>query len=234
MNKNIEIHPAQAEILKKLVFQPLAKFAELNILSLPTDHFSFHLRSLIEADLIQKTEGGYELTAIGKEFANRLDVDAKKVAHEQQAKVSALVIGLRAKGEVRQFLVQQRLKQPYYGYLGFISGKIKKGEKALEAAKRELKEEANLTGKLKFLGIEHKIDHSSTKELLEDKFFFIFLAMETRGRFKEEFEGGKNLWLSEREILRFPDHFPDMFRILKVVKAGKLDFFENRYLGVGF
>jgi 8-oxo-dGTP pyrophosphatase MutT (NUDIX family) len=55
-----------------------------------------------------------------------------------------IVIGVQNINNNKQLLVQKRLKEPYFGYKGFISGKIRYGEKIFETAKRELKEEAGL------------------------------------------------------------------------------------------
>jgi 8-oxo-dGTP pyrophosphatase MutT (NUDIX family) len=43
-----------------------------------------------------------------------------------------------------EYLFQERLKQPYFGYWGLPSGKIRWGETILETALRELKEETGL------------------------------------------------------------------------------------------
>lgn len=45
----------------------------------------------------------------------------------------------------KQYLVQTRLKDPFFGYHGYVTGKIRWGEKILEAAKRELLEETGMT-----------------------------------------------------------------------------------------
>lgn len=234
MNKDIDVHPVQARILRELLFKPEAKFAELNVLELPTDHFTFHLKSLVEARLVEKIDNGYKLTPVGKEFANRFDTDSEKVTYEQQAKVGVVVCGVKKEAGKTYYLFQQRLKQPYYGYLGFVTGKIRKGETVFETAQRELWEETGLSGKLSLVGIEHKMDYSFEDELLEDKFFFIFAATETEGELIESFEGGKNQWLSESEIMKALGVFPDVIKILKMVQKKSLSFSEEKYQVSGF
>ena len=44
----------------------------------------------------------------------------------------------------------------------------------LQAARRELKEETGLEGKLELVGVKHKMDYSQKGNLLEDKYFFVF------------------------------------------------------------
>jgi ADP-ribose pyrophosphatase YjhB (NUDIX family) len=97
-------------------------------------------------------------------------------------------------------LVQQRLKQPYYGYWGRPTGKIRWGETILEAAARELMEETGLTAELQYESIFHKMDfNKQTGELLEDKIFFVVGGVNPRGELIEQFEGGRNAWMTQEE-----------------------------------
>jgi ADP-ribose pyrophosphatase YjhB (NUDIX family) len=97
-------------------------------------------------------------------------------------------------------VVQQRLKQPFYGYWGRPTGKIRWGETIIEAAARELEEETGLAADLQFESIYHKMDYNEeTGELLEDKIFFIVAGENPTGDFIEEFEGGRNAWMTQEE-----------------------------------
>lgn len=116
MKKDIDVHPVQARVLKELLFKKEAGFAELNVLELPTDHFTFHLKSLVEAELLAKTDKGYCLTDVGKEFANRFNTDNNNVTYEPQAKLGVLCCGVKKEGKATQYLIQQRLKQPFMAF----------------------------------------------------------------------------------------------------------------------
>jgi hypothetical protein len=147
MATEINLHPIQGKILKILLFQKQARFRDLNPDKISTDQFSFHLKMLLDQGLLTKTEKGtYTLTAKGKEFANRFDTE--KIALERQAKVAVLVVGITKEGSQTKYLTQLRLKQPYFGYRGFVSGKIRWGEDVLAAAERELSEETGLKASL--------------------------------------------------------------------------------------
>lgn len=228
MSLELEVHPAQASILKVLLFKTEARFSELNATNLTTDHFTFHLKRLVEVGLVEKTKRNtYQLTRSGKEFANRFDTE--ELVLERQAKVGVLVCGIRKGKSSLRYLVQQRLKQPYYGFYGFVSGKVTWGETLRETATRELKEETGLTGKLTLMGIEHKMDYSKEGRLLEDKFFFVFRASDLKGKLIRNFEGGKNQWLSEKEIFQQTNLFDDIPEILKILKQNSLLFLEAKY-----
>lgn len=229
MNPEPEIHPIQARILRTLLFQPEARFSQLNTTKMSTDHFSFHLKRLVKVGLVEKTKKNtYRLTFDGKEFANRFDTEA--ITLEKQAKIGALVGGVREKNGRRQYLVQQRLKQPYYGFYGFLTGKVKWGEALFETAARELEEETGLSGNLTLVGIQHKTDFSPKNQLLEDKYFFVIRADNLKGKLKKKFEGGKNQWLTKTQILKLPDVFPNMELTIKTLNQDKLLFKENKYL----
>ncbi len=202
MSHTVEIHEAQTAILRELLFHKEAGFSELQKpTKLDSDHFKFHMKRLVELGYVEKLKSGrYALTQNGKEHANKLDTDTHTI--ERQPKLSVLIIGWRenAKGET-EYLIQQRLKNPYYGYWGRIGGKIRWGETALEAAERELLEETGLRAKLRLVQLYHKMDYTADdKRMLEDKFFLMFAATDFEGEMMEEFEGGRNAWLTQEEI----------------------------------
>jgi len=234
MNKELKIHSAQVEVLKVLLFNPNAKFSELNSFKLSSDHFTFHIKSLLDGGLIVKEKSCYFLTQTGKEFAGRLDVDSVQTILEKQAKISVAVVGLRVVKGQKQYLVQKRLKQPYFGYHGFVTGKIKWGEVVEEAARREFMEEAGLTGNFYLNGVKHKMDYDINGKLLEDKFFFIFRVTNTKGALREKIEGGENFWLTEKEILGLPKLFDGVGDIVNTIKKDKFIFLQNKYTVSGY
>ena len=144
---------------------------------------------------------------------------------EKQAKIGVLIFAVNGK----KYLLQQRLKHPYFGYYGGVGGKLKIGETIVDAAKREFLEEAGLTGKLTFCGVNHKTDFSKQGELLEDKIFFVFKATNLRGDFIEQFQGGKNIWFSLPEIKKLDKLFPDVLDKIKLMEGKGKVFSENQY-----
>ncbi len=202
MSHEVNIHEAQISILRELLFHQEAGFNELKKpTGLDSDHFKFHIARLVDLGFVEKQESGkYKLTHKGKEHANKLDTDAHTI--ERQPKISVLIAGWRKSenGEI-EYLVQQRLKNPYYGFWARLGGKISWGETAEEAAARELKEEAGLEADLKYCTLYHKLDYNKQSgDILEDKFFITFTAQNFRGEFIEEFEGGRNAWMTLEEI----------------------------------
>ncbi len=232
MKTEHEIHPIQGAIVQKLLFSQKARFSELNTTKVSTDQFNFHLKALLDSGVIKKIDGHYELTSYGKEFANRFDTEKSQI--EKQAKISVVLNCVRKVNGVTKYLLQQRLKQPYYGYHGAVGGKVRWGETVEEAAIREFKEETGLDAKVYLQMIKHKMDYSKTGELLEDKYFFVFKATVVGGKFISKFDGGKNIWLTIDEIKKLNPIFDDLDRSMKITRRKKLAFVQNKYTVSGF
>jgi len=225
---NTDIHPIQSRILCELLFVTTAGFAELNKEKFGSDLFSFHLRQLTDWKLIEKnSEGKYCLTTKGKEYANRFDTKNKEL--ERQPKLTVLLVAIRENNGVKEYLIQKRLKQPYYGYWGFISGKIRWGEIIKEAALRELGEETGLMGSVKLVGIKHKMDYDRASVLLEDKFFLVFKAENLKGKLLTKFEGGENHWMEKEDILKLKNLFDGIEEAMEMTDWRNIKLSENKY-----
>lgn len=215
-------HPVQVAIMRYLLFTPVGGFADIQkVTELSSDHFNFHIKKLISEGYVEKAKTGYQLSRKGKEYANRMDTDENEI--EKQPKVSVVVTLERtnAKGE-REFLYQQRLKNPYYGFWGRLGGKMRWGESVIEAANRELMEETGLTAEFTYKLMYHKRDFDKTSgKLLEDKLFLCVYATEFAGELNERFEGGYNRWMTKAEFHQQEKRFESVDEFMDLMDNGE-------------
>jgi ADP-ribose pyrophosphatase YjhB (NUDIX family) len=224
----VQIHEAQTSILRELLFLPAAGFAELQKpTGLTSDHFTFHINRLVELKLVERvSRGKYRLTPKGKEYANRLDTDNNTV--ERQPK-SAVLLGIERWREGQtEYLFQERLKQPYFGFWGVPSGKIRWGETIIQAAARELMEETGLEAQHRIAGVYHEhVYQKESGELLEDKIFFVVHCTNVRGEMVERFEGGRNAWMTDEEAQTIAPKFDSFDTELDIIR-GRSMYVESR------
>jgi 8-oxo-dGTP diphosphatase len=223
-----DAHISQMTILRTLLIHQIASFSELaKAIDLTTDHANFHIKKLIEAGMVEhvsKSYGKYQLTRKGKEYANRMDTD--ELVIEKQPK---LVVDIGIENDDGKFIFQERRKQPYYGYWGFPTGKIRWGETMIEAAARELMEETGLTADLKVIGIHHKLDYDENNEMLEDKYLILIHGTNPQGEMVVENETHINHWLSPDEYRALDKRFGDIDETLKYIRSSSPFISETEY-----
>jgi ADP-ribose pyrophosphatase YjhB (NUDIX family) len=230
MAHEVKIHETQTSILRELLFLPSAGFAELQKpTGLTSDHFTFHINRLMEVGYVERTSPGkYRLTTTGKEYANRLDTDERTI--ERQAKIAVLVVPTQLrKGGEREYMVQRRLKQPFYGYHGFMTGKLRWGETVQEGAARELAEETGMRADLSQKGVYHKMDYATDGLMLEDKHFYVVRADNPNGAFTPAFEGGENYWYTLEEITKLSDVFAGMDTVVEAITQPDVILWETKF-----
>jgi len=217
-------------ILRELLFNPNSRFTDLNIQGLSTDHFSYHVNTLIKEGYVKKDNSKYSLTTKGKEYANRMDTDEASI--ERQPKIAVMIVATKTVEGKKYLLVQERTKEPYFGYSGFITGKIRYGEKILETAKRELKEESGLEcSDMHIKRIVH--DHvvlEDTGELVEDKMFYVIHIVNPTGELISTLNG-KNVWITEKEFKNLKKKYYNEDKIYEISQLkGDMDLVESTYL----
>lgn len=201
MGLEVNVHEAQTLILRELLFRPQAGYAELQKpTGLTSDHFNFHISRLVDLGLVERVERGqYRLSLAGKEYANKMDTDSNTI--ERQPKMAVMLMICKEQDGQQKYLIQERVKNPNYGFFGFPTGKVRWGETIIEAAERECQEETGLVVKFEVRGAYHEhIRLKESFELIEDKIFFICNSQGVKGDLKSEFEGGRNHWMTLAEL----------------------------------
>ena len=223
-----DAHAAQMAVLRKLLIGQTASFSELgSVTGLTSDHSNFHIKKLVSAGMVEhvpKEYGKYQLTRKGKEYANRMDTE--ELVIEKQPKI---IVDIGIENSEGKFLFQERRKQPYYGYWGFPTGKIRWGETMLEAAARELMEETNLTATLRVVGTHHKLDYDENGEMLEDKYLILVHGTNPQGELIVENETHNNHWLAPDEYKQLDKRFGDIDETLGFLRSASAFITEAEY-----
>lgn len=222
----LQIHYIQISILRELLFKPGARFRDLKKVDVTNDHFSFHVNRLVELRLVKKENGKYFLTTEGKEFANRMDTDSLKL--ERQGKLDVAIHAVRSENGKTEYLVHRRLKEPFYGWYGSHSGKVRWGETPLECAQREFLEETGLSGDFTLKGIVHYHHFHKDGRLLEDKYFWVFRVDDVTGELKEKVPEGANIWMTEKEFRKLKNTFSTFDEMVEVINGKMLVYIDRR------
>lgn len=230
-----KLHYYQIELLKKLSTHPRLRFNQLLIEGLESEHMNYHLKLLIEDNFITKLGPHYTLTDAGKDYSNLLDEQTDII--EKQPKTSIVIRGVRKniQGQI-EHLLNKRLRQPYYGKVGRITGKVRFGEQFVQAAKRELYEETGLIAQNFTLEeIYHKLRHREDGVWVQDVIFYIFFVTNFSGQLIEQTPYQQNFWITETELQERSDLDPyDDLVLDNRIQPKKLILQEHLAIAEGF
>lgn len=132
-------HYLQRQILEKLAFADRLRFSELLPPEIGNNAFNYHLKQLLGQGLVTKTADGYQLTATGLDYVDRLSLDLHRP--RQQPK---LVLWLALRRSNGDWLLARRLTQPDVGRVGLVTGKRHLGESSVEQQRREASQQLGI------------------------------------------------------------------------------------------
>lgn len=133
-------HYIERAILERLMHAAELRFSELKPDGMESNIFMYHLKQLMKAGYVEKTDGTYRLAAAGLSYVDGLSTESHKP--RQQPKLIAIIALHDGAGN---WLLAERKTQPYIGSRMFPSGKQHRGETSTEHALRELAEKTGLT-----------------------------------------------------------------------------------------
>jgi ADP-ribose pyrophosphatase YjhB (NUDIX family)/predicted transcriptional regulator len=209
------LHRAQVSVLHDLRYKSVARFNELkHSTSLESDSFKFHLRKLVSSGYIQKTaEGGYMLTAKGKEFSNVLNEQKRSL--KKQPKLSVMLLVTRQRKGQKEYLVYKRAMHPFWGYWTAMSEAVLWGESFGAAASRRLKRQSGYEADFSFNSlVRAKNLTDSTDEPAEDVVFVVMEANNLHGEPHADYTGGVPAWLTLPELIKQERFFSSLPAII--------------------
>ncbi|MFC1789857.1 NUDIX hydrolase [Patescibacteria group bacterium] len=194
-----QLHPQQLKILDGLLFSSRSRYSDLKPILMENSQFVFHLERLIRMGLIEKQKSMYQLTPVGKEYANRIYAQDLKI--KRQVKTTTVICAIRENEKSKDFLIYKRLKHPFFGCWGFPTEKPRWGESLKKTASRGLQEEAGLEGEGKLFAIRHYLVYSFEGKLLEDKLMHAFIFKNPLGKLASSIEGDYS-WVKEGNLTK--------------------------------
>jgi ADP-ribose pyrophosphatase YjhB (NUDIX family) len=225
-----DIHPYQRIILKRLMYNPALRFSKLQIEEITSKHLTYHINQLKEQQLIEKVGARYSLTVEGKKYVERFDEANMQL--EKQPKVSVVVFPERKSKSGRvQILLNKRTKQPNFGKVVGIGGKVRFGETFEEAARRELAEETGLSGDFRLSGVIRKIGYQvvegGSHGVVLDILFVLFHVTSVRGTLTKHTADQENIWCNLADIATRKDISETVPMFVKKGREGKMENFET-------
>lgn len=133
-------HHLQVAIINGLRYADFVRFSVLKPAAIESNLFLYHLRQLIKAGLVVKTDAGYGLSTSGKSLIAKSS-NTNLLFRLQPTMLSVLCVH---DPKTDLWLVTERLHQPFMHVSGFPSGKIHEGELFSEAASREVIDKTGL------------------------------------------------------------------------------------------
>jgi len=215
------LHAAQASILYTLRHATRARYSELlRQTNLEGDRFKYHLATLQRKKLVFKAiDGVYELTAEGKEFANRIDeLTGREIAGPKASML--LVVCSRTDG-VTHYLAHRRTREPFRDYWGIASAPMLRGLPVQQSAARELKKQTGIIAEFTVVGVQRLIDTLPNGVILEDKLFTLLIAEVEGLPHAHEWYGGESVWLTREELLAKERLFQTTQLSLDMVERGQ-------------
>jgi predicted transcriptional regulator len=216
------LHKVQTSMLYALRHTESARYSDLmRPTGLTSDVFKFHVRNLVQQGLIEKGEDGtYRLTSRGKEFANNLDEAARSVQKQPKLTLRICLGRENDKGET-EYLFQERLRNPFWGYWDTIGGPVLWGESIEDAASRELRKQTGLSATFSVKAFMRVRDfNETTGDLLEDKLFAVLKADDYSGTLANTWQGGRNAWMTAGELLATNKYFESTPKMLALLQSG--------------
>ena len=201
MDSNNGLHVAQASILYTLRHATRARYSELlRPTNLEGDRFKYHLATLLRKKLVFKAvDGVYELTAEGKEFANRIDeLTGREIAGP---KASMLLVARSHVSGATYYLAHKRAREPFRDYWGIASAPMLRGLPVRDSAAREFKKQTGIVVEFTVMGMQRLIDTLPSGVILEDKLFTLLLAEVEGLPPAHQWYGGESVWLTREELL---------------------------------
>ncbi len=218
----MQLPSLQNHIISRLKNTDSMRYSEMKPADTPNDLYNYHLKSLIQKQLVEKTSEGYRLTSEGQRHV--ADIHHTSDQSNRLFKINVITIVSRQTDNGIEILNQVRGSQPSFGKVGVMGGTIVKGEPLLEAATRKLREETGLEATFSLAGHERRTMYEND-QLFSDVLFPICYA-DTHSGTLSDTDYGHNFWTSIDDAIANEsnphDSITSIRTVLGALKAGTI------------
>ena len=134
-------HVIQKHILGVLMHQRFARFRDMRPPKTDSNLYSYHLKLLLTAGLVEKTDEGYTLSKKGVVYVDRVSTATFDV--RLQPKITTMFVIQNSDGQILLF---KRYRQPFIGKWALPNGKVHITDASVaDSARREAREKLGVT-----------------------------------------------------------------------------------------
>ncbi len=215
-------HHIQRAIIYHLALAPSLRFSELKPDAIESKLFTYHLKKVVSAGLVHKTDDGrYELTANGRQLGVFVLENTQALA-DRAYSVLFLVIRRKSDGA---WLLYKRGSHPLFGRVGFMHATPSAHESSIETAARMCEEKTGLTGDFRALGSGFfRVFEGESLESFTN--FTLLVCEDVEGELAGDDKFAEYYWTDAIE-LDDPALLPNMPRLIELYNAGKPFFVEE-------
>lgn len=217
------LHHVQKSIIDKLSTKDTARYAELKPDDMDGNQFTYHIKQLLSAKLIQRDdEGNYSLTKSGKTHLVYRYENPSNSAH------TIFLVVIRC-GE--KLLLRKRLVQPMLGFSGFVHGEPSAEENLTDTIIARVKNKTGLQISDIKINSGGLIKISNNENIVESFSHAIIVTTEidnVRLPISQD-ETGENFWINQKEIGSVENLLPSCQKILEMIDSGKNVWFDWSY-----
>lgn len=216
-------HHIQRAIVYRLALTPSLKFSELKPDTLENKLFTYHLKKVVSAGLVQKSdEGQYALTSQGRLIGVNV-LERTEAMADRAYSVLFLVIRRKLDGA---WLLYKRHSHPLYGKIGFMHATPTAYESSIEGAERICKERTGLEVSFKALGSGFfRIFEGEKLESFTN--FSLLVSEDAKGELVSDDDLADYFWTSD--IKSHEDELlPNMATLIELYENGEPFFIEKK------
>lgn len=219
-------HHIQRTIVYRLALTPSLTFSELRPDTLENKLFTYHLKKVVAAGLVEKNEDGrYALTPEGRLLGVHVLENTEAII-DRAYSVLFLVIRRASDGA---WLLYKRGSHPLYGRVGFMHVTPNAHESSLQTAARLCKERTGLEAQFKALGSGFfRVFEDGNLESFTN--FTLLICEDTQGKLVGDDELAEYFWQTNPDFSA-PDMLPNM-SILSELYVKNQPFFVEKDLAV--